>query len=313
MHYQQESLRAEDGGVLRLHSWLPDGEPLRVLQVSHGMAEHAGRYHPLAAAMTAVGTAVYVLDQRGHGYSAGPRGHGHLADQRGWDLLLADQLQVNRLIHLRHPCVPVVLIGHDIGSVVVQCYLLAYSCSVTAAVLSGTNYQPRWLCHLGHLIARMECWRLGPLGRSALIEWLSFGSFNRSFRPNRTRCDWLSRDAAAVDAYLADPLCGFRCSNQLWCDLCEGLERINPPQKLASIDTSLPVLILGGSHDPVSCGHRLRHLRDALLKAGMRHVELHLYPEARHDLFQESNREEIFADLRCWLEQLPPQQPFCPL
>lgn len=314
MLYQQAQLLAEDACRLQLHCWLPEEEPIGVLQVSHGMAEHGGRYQHLAQAMTAAGMAVYVLDQRGHGHSAEAGSHGHVADQGGWDKLLADQQLVNRLIHQQHPCLPVVMVGHDIGSVLVQSYLLAWSCSVSGVVLCGTNYQPHWMWKMVGMLARMERWRQGPRGRSALLQWLSIGSYNRAFRPNRTSSDWLSRDPQAVDAYVADPLCGFRCSNQLWCDLCDGLELISPPDKLARIDTRLPVLILGGSHDPVSCcGHRLTHLRDALQTAGLQQVELHLYPEARHDLFQESNRDEVFSDLLGWLQRLPEQQPYCPL
>lgn len=314
MRYQQERLLAEDACRLRLHCWLPDDEPQVVLQVSHGMAEHGGRYQELARAMTAAGVAVYVLDQRGHGHSAEPGSHGHFADQGGWERLIADQLQVNRLIHQQHPGVPVVLVGHDIGSVVAQTYLLGYSCSVSAVVLCGTNYQPRWMCRLAGLLARLERWRLGPRGRSGLLDWLSFGSFNRAFRPNRTRSDWLSRDPDAIDTYVADPLCGFRCTNQSWCDLCDALERIQPPARLARIDTGLPLLILGGSHDPVSCcGHRLHHLRDSLRQAGLLDVQLRIYPEARHELFQETNRDEVFDDLLVWLAQLPLRQPWCPL
>ncbi|QHB29384.1 alpha/beta hydrolase [Pseudomonas monteilii] len=152
-------------------------------------------------------------------------------------------------------------------------------------------------------IARLEAWRQGPLGKSALIEWLSFGSFNKAFKPNRTAFDWLSRDPAEVDLYVNDPLCGFRCSNQLWLDLLQGLAQISQPSNLAQIDPNLPMLVIGGECDPVSAGKRLTHLADALRATGNRNVQLRVYPQARHEVLNETNRDEVTADILGWLEQ----------
>jgi alpha-beta hydrolase superfamily lysophospholipase len=141
------------------------------------------------------------------------------------------------------------------------------------------------------------------MGKSALIEWLSFGSFNKAFKPNRTAFDWLSRDPEEVDKYVADPLCGFRCSNQLWLDLLQGLAQISQPGNLAQIDPNLPILVIGGECDPVSAGKRLKDLAAALSATGNRHVQLRLYPQARHELLNETNRDEVCADILGWLEQ----------
>uniref|UniRef100_UPI0020B14F1B serine aminopeptidase domain-containing protein n=1 Tax=Pseudomonas aeruginosa TaxID=287 RepID=UPI0020B14F1B len=159
------------------------------------------------------------------------------------------------------------------------------------------------LYRIARLIARFERWRQGPLGKSALIDFLSFGSFNKAFKPNRTAFDWLSRDPQEVDRYVADPLCGFRCSNQLWVDLLGGLADITPPTHLRQIDADLPLLVIGGERDPVSQGKRLGDLADALRGAGLRQVTLKTYPEARHELFNESNRDAVTQDLIDWLEQ----------
>ncbi|MBL0949289.1 MAG: alpha/beta hydrolase, partial [Pseudomonas sp.] len=153
------------------------------------------------------------------------------------------------------------------------------------------------------LIAGFERWRLGPKGRSKVIDYLSFGSFNKAFKPNRTAFDWLSRDAAEVDKYVTDPLCGFVCTTQLWCDLLDGLQYITPVENLAQIDADLPLLVIGGSRDPVSDGKRLGDLAGALREAGVRDVQLKIYPEARHELLNESNRDEVTAHLIDWLQQ----------
>jgi alpha-beta hydrolase superfamily lysophospholipase len=152
-------------------------------------------------------------------------------------------------------------------------------------------------------IARLEKLRQGGKGRSALIEWLSFGSFNNKFKPLRTRFDWLSRDPAEVDKYAADPLCGFRCTNQFWIDLLGGLQQISKASNLAQIDPGLPLLVIGGECDPVSEGKRLTDLANALRRAGSQHLQLKIYPQARHELFNESNRDEVTADVLAWIDQ----------
>jgi alpha-beta hydrolase superfamily lysophospholipase len=141
-------------------------------------------------------------------------------------------------------------------------------------------------------------------GRSALIEWLSFGSFNKKFKPARTRFDWLSRDPKEVDKYANDPLCGFRCTNQLWIDLLGGLQQISKASNLAQIDPGLPLLVIGGECDPVSEGKRLTDLANALRKAGSQSLQLTIYPQARHELFNETNRDEVTADVLAWIAQV---------
>src|SRR5207253_10977807 len=131
--------------------------------------------------------------------------------------------------------------------------------------------------------------RQGATGRSALIEWLSFGSFNKAFKPNRTPFDWLSRDCDEVDKYVNDPLCGLRCTNQLWIEMLGGLQQISKASNLAQIDPGLPLLVIGGECDPVSNGTRLKDLVDALRGAGSQYLQLIIYPQARHELFNESN------------------------
>ena len=202
-----------------------------------------------------------------------------------------------------HPGIPVFLLGHSMGSYIAQAYVMHHSASLQGVILSASNFQPVALYRAASLIARLERWRQGAKGRSALIEWLSFGSFNKAFKPNRTPYDWLSRDPAQVDAYASDPLCGFRCTNQLWIDLLGGLQQISKASNLAQIDPGLPLLIIGGECDPVSEGKRLTDLARALRNAGNRQLQLNLYPQARHELFNETNRDEVMADVIKWLNQ----------
>ena len=294
-------LTANDHSQLFVNQWLPQGTLKAVILVSHGMAEHSARYARLAEQLCNQGYGVYALDQRGHGQTATHGVLGHYADADGWCKVVGDLASLNQHIGQQHPGVPIVLLGHSMGSYIAQAYLLHHSASLHGAVLSGSNFQPLALYRAARLIARFERWRQGPTGRSALLEWLSFGSFNKAFKPNRTAFDWLSRDPDEVDKYAHDPLCGFRCSNQLWIDMLGGLQQISKASNLAQIDPGLPLLVIGGECDPVSEGKRLTSLAEALRHAGSQCLELKIYPQARHELFNESNRDEVTADLLTWL------------
>lgn len=297
------ALTATDGTALHTYHWLSDAAPHAIVMIAHGMAEHAGRYARLAERLVSKGLQVYALDQRGHGHSIGAGPAGHYADKDGWNKVVGDLESLRRHIRTQHPQAPIILLGHSMGSYIAQAYLLQHARHVQGAILSGSNYQALALYKVARLIARVERWRLGPLGRSRLIDYLSFGSFNKAFKPNRTAFDWLSRDPAEVDRYIADPLCGFICTTQLWCDLLDGLQQITPREQLARIDPNLPLLIIGGEQDPVSQGKRLGDLADILRSAGLRHVEVKRYPEARHELFNELNRDEVITHLCDWLER----------
>lgn len=304
-------LSTDDGSSLHVHHW-PASQPRAVLMIAHGMAEHGGRYARFAEQLVAAGFEVYAHDQRGHGLSAEPGQLGHIAAGDGWQALIRDLACLNHHIRQQHPGLPILLLAHSMGSYVAMGYLMRHSCSLAGVILSGSNYQPLALYRSAELVARFECWRQGRQGRSGLIDWLSFGRFNKALRPNRTPFDWLSRDAAEVDRYIADPLCGFRCSNQFWVDLLQGLQQITPIEQLAQIDSQLPLLIVGGSADPISQGRRLQALADALRQTGLSQVSLTLYPGARHELLNETNRDEVSAQLLDWLQQTLARQHNCP-
>ncbi|WAJ39209.1 lysophospholipase [Pseudomonas sp. GOM7] len=304
MRHTAFPMATRDGVHLHVNHWHGDTPPRAIVMLAHGMAEHSLRYARLAERLVSAGFDLYAHDQRGHGRSAEQGTLGHYADEDGWHKVVEDLATLNHHIRQQHPQVPIFLLGHSMGSYIGMAYLLGHSCSLQGAVLSGSNYQPVALYKAARLIARFERWRLGPKGRSKVIDFLSFGSFNKAFKPNRTAFDWLSRDAQEVDKYVTDPLCGFVCTTQLWCDLLEGLQQITPVDNLAQIDADLPLLVIGGSRDPVSDGQRLQHLAEALNAAGVRDVQLKIYPEARHELFNELNRDEVSEHLVAWLEQV---------
>lgn len=303
MNHSTFWLTANDHTRLYVNQWMPDIPPRAVVMISHGMAEHGGRYARLAQALCAAGLGVYALDQRGHGRTAEAGTVGLYAETDGWNKVVGDLASLNQHIGQQHPGLPIILLGHSMGSYISQAYLLHHSASLHGAILSGSNFQPVALYRAAQIIARIERARQGLRGRSALIDFLSFGSFNKAFKPNRTAFDWLSRDPVEVDKYINDPLCGFRCTNQLWIDLLGGLQQISKVSNLAQIDPGLPILVMGGDCDPVSEGKRLKDLAHALREAGCQDVQLTLYPQARHEVFNETNRDEVTADLLAWLDQ----------
>ncbi len=303
MNHSTFWLTANDRSRLYVNQWLPEGPAKAMIMLSHGMAEHSGRYARLAQALCAAGYGLYAPDQRGHGRTADEGTLGLYAEDDGWSKVVGDLASLNQHIALKQPGLPIILLGHSMGSYIAQAYLLHHSASLDGVILSGSNFQPVTLYRAAGVIARIERARQGLRGRSALIDFLSFGSFNKAFKPNRTAFDWLSRDPDEVDKYINDPLCGFRCTNQLWIDLLGGLQQISKASNLAQIDPGLPILVMGGECDPVSEGKRLKSLAHALREAGCQHLQLNIYPQARHEVFNETNRDEVTADVLTWLDQ----------
>ncbi|MFC6338468.1 alpha/beta fold hydrolase [Pseudomonas sp. CCM 7891] len=296
-------LTANDRSRLYVNRWLPDGPPKALIMLAHGMAEHSGRYARLAEALCGAGYGLYAPDQRGHGRTADEGTLGLFAEHDGWNKVVGDLASLNQHIGQQQPGLPIILLGHSMGSYIAQAYLLHHSASLHGVILSGSNFQPVALYRSAKAIAHVERLRQGLKGHSALIDFLSFGSFNKAFKPNRTAFDWLSRDPIEVDKYINDPLCGFRCTNQLWIDLLGGLQQISKASNLVQIDPGLPILVMGGECDPVSEGKRLKSLTHALREAGCQNLQLNIYPQARHELFNDINRDAVTADVLGWLAQ----------
>lgn len=295
-----------DAQAIFVRRWRPEGAAKGVVQIAHGLAEHSGRYDRLAQALNRAGYAVYASDHRGHGQTAPTAADlGHFADRDGFAAVVADLWRLNRRIADEHPGLPMVLLGHSMGSFMVQDVIGRHGDALAGAVLSGSSGKPGTLAKLGALIARTERLRLGRRGRSKLLMGLSFGGFNKAFEPARTPFDWLSRDPAEVDKYIADKLCGFVCSPQLWIDLLAALNRIGRSEHLAQVPKNLPLYLVSGALDPVGgAGAGVRRLAAAYQAAGLRRVEVTLYPEGRHEPFNDSNRAQVTADLLDWLRRV---------
>jgi len=273
-----------DGVTIHVHDWQPDTPPRAVVQIAHGMGEHAGRYAPLAAALTEQGFAVYANDHRGHGLSrhAVP---GYLGEN-GWNRLVEDLAALSGIAHERHPGLPLVLISHSLGSFAAQQYILRHASLINAVALTGTTAADVMLA-----------------GQSTEEDPLR--ALNAAFEPARTPFDWLSRDERAVDAYLADPLCGFSLDAQGMADLAAALPTLADPQ---GVPARLPISVMVGDMDPLN---EQLQLSDLLVKryrtAGVTDITYRTYPGARHELFNETNSQEVINDLLTWVHHALPR------
>ncbi|MBW3084080.1 Monoacylglycerol lipase [Austwickia sp. TVS 96-490-7B] len=311
MRSTEIAVAASDGVTVRGRRWLPDedGAVRAVLILAHGMAEHGARYAPLAEVATASGWAVWAHDHRGHGLTATDNGQpfGHLGDRDGWRLLSDDLDVVRRAAEQEHPGVPVFLLGHSMGSLVVRTYVLDHAAGLAGVVLSGTAGDPGVMRQLGLAVASAQVRVRGVRRPSPLMNALTFGSFNRPFRPAggaETGFEWLSRDAEQVQAYLDDPWCGFVCSAGFFRDLLAGVAQIHDPGRLAGLPVGLPVLLISGEDDPVGGrGVGVRQSAAALRVAGLRDVTVRLYPSARHEILNETCRDRVTSELMSWLEE----------
>ncbi len=302
MQHKAFWLTANDGAEIYINHWFSDGEPRAIVMIAHGMAEHSQRYARFARLLAEQGVAVFALDQRGHGRTAATGTLGYFASEHGWNTVVNDLCCLNHYIRVDHPQTPIFLLGHSMGSYIALAYLMQHSCSMQGAILSGSNYFKTSLRYRAAMaLVRFERWRLGAKGRSAWFDKMIFYPHQRAVKQRRTDWDWLSRDTEQVDAYINDPLCGFTCTTQLWLDLFEGLQQITPVKNMVQIDNDLPLLIIGGDADPINKGHRLIDLANALRESGNRAVDIRLYPEARHEVLQETNHIEVTADIMLWL------------
>lgn len=296
-----------NGTTGSVRQWLPDGDVVGVVLVSHGMAEHAGRYEELAEVLTGHGWAVLAGDHRGHGGTADLAGepYGHFGDRFGWRTVVEDLRALSLHAAALHPDVPLVLLGHSAGSLVARDFAAQWPHALAGLVLSGTPGQRGLIGAAGAQIGKLLVRLRGPGSRAGLLHRLTFGSYNSRFKPARTDHDWLSRDAAAVDAYNADPQCGFVCSNAFYVDLITALARVNTRKLAKGTGKKLPILVQTGSMDPAGGERAARAVKALFRSIGNKNVTLKTYPGARHEVYHETNRAEVFDDLLTWLEALP--------
>lgn len=293
------TLTDPDGVEIFYRRWLPADPPRAVVLVLHGASEHSGRYRRFAEVLSGAGYAVYADDHRGHGRTGREHGIG-AAGPRSFDGVLDAIAAVHRQAAGDNPDVPVVVFGHSMGSVFTQVYAQQHGAELAGFVLCGSmGPSPE----LGEILAGLQMAVDGGMGDQPLD---MLGGFNAPFEPARTEFDWLSRDDDEVDAYLADPFCG--AGNPLTYDYALGvlglLQRGSDGGAISTIPSDVAVLLITGTADPVSGGGELVRVLEAAYRDAGLAVESHYYPDARHELLNETNRAEVDQDVLTWLSKV---------
>lgn len=297
------TMEASDGAKISVRVWRID-TPKGIIQISHGMAEHVDRYDHFARTLNEEGFIVYGHDHRGHGKTAGDMENtGFFADEEGWNRVVQDLYEVTHLAKKENPDIPLFLFAHSMGSFIGRHYLSLHGNELKGVILSGTGGDPGFMGKIGMMIARSEKKKKGARTRSPKLDNLSFGAFNKAFRPNRTDFDWLSRDPEQVDRYIADPYCGFICTAGFFVDLLEGLNTIHTKEMVERIPKNLPVMFMAGSMDPVGNQTKaVRKVADSYRQAGIRDVKEKYYEGGRHESLNEINRDQVAADIIAWIK-----------
>lgn len=297
-------LDVEPGISLFVYVWSPEGQAKGIVLVSHGMAEHAARYARVAERLCAAGYVVYASDHRGHGRTVTrPDGLGYF-EGAGFEGVIADQEKLRLRALQEHPGLPVFVLAHSMGSFVMRRYLIDHSDKIAGVVLSGTAGGQLGLVKAGRALATVERLRLGPRGKSTVLHALSFGDYNKRFKPIRTESDWLSRDPVEVDKYVADPLCGWILTTQGWIEVMTSIIAMQDPAAVSRMRKDLPIFVLSGSEDPV--GRNTAGVRDTLelfKNAGLSNVTHKLYPGGRHEMLNETNRDEVEQDIVAFFDR----------
>lgn len=294
-------------GKTSIHAveWLPEGDPVGVYQIAHGVAEYALRYEPFAEFLNAKGFVVAANDHIGHGLSvaedAAPL---YFGEKDGWTHVVDDMFELRRQTGKKYPGIPYILMGHSMGSFLARTYLIRYPGSVTAAVIMGTGQQPGYMVAGGRLAAKLIGKKSGYDKFNETVDGLAFGAYNKPFEPKRTNYDWLSANEENVDKYIADPLCGGGATTGLFLEMLGGIGFIGKPSNLAKMDKNTPVLFISGAMDPVGdLGKGTTKAYESFKKAGVKDVTLKLYPGLRHEILNEKEKDQVYADIWAWVEK----------
>ncbi|MDQ6942401.1 MAG: lysophospholipase [Candidatus Eremiobacteraeota bacterium] len=280
---------------------LPDAAPKAIVVIAHGMAEHAARYARFAGELATGGYAVYAPDHRGHGRTAGGDDCLGWAGGDGWNGMLRDLDRLAALVAQRHPGVPLFLLGHSMGSVLAQRFAQLHGDRLAGLILSG-SFGGAPNINAGIAVARVLRLLRGDRAPSPLQRTM-FAGFNKTFTPQRTGFEWLSRDDAEVRKYADDPWCGFTFSNRFLVDMLRGYAESWKAANERRIPVALPVLFFSGALDPVGANTRaVTALAERYRALGLRDVQVTFYPGARHETLNETNRDEVVRDVMAWLD-----------
>ncbi len=282
-----------------------EGKAVRgIVQIVHGMSEHVERYTPFAKFLVERGFVVCANDHVGHGKSAAhPDELGHIPANNGADVLVSDVHALRSMVASRYSAAtPYVIFGHSMGSFVVRKYLASHADGLAAAIICGTGQQPRALSLAGNALARCLARAKGERYKSALLHSMADGAYSKAVPNARTDFDWLSTDSSQVDAYIADPECGCMFTAGGYATLTALTSEVVSRKSAAKVPEGLPLLFIAGGQDPVGdCGRGVQKAVAEYRDAGVKTVDLRLYPGMRHEILNEPGRDQVMGDIDAWL------------
>ena len=292
---------SNDGAKIAFYCWLPEEDPIAVVQISHGMAEFAERYGDFAEFLNKNRIAVYANDHRGHGKTAGSiEKLGYFAEENGWIKVVTDMRILTRVIRQDYPKLPVILLGHSMGSFLARTYITLYD-DINGVILSGTAAQPKALITAGRFLSIFQSMKNKDTDPSPFFDTMSFGAFNKPFEEEGPM-SWLSHDKKIVKKYVDDPYCGFICTLGMFKDLFYGLNYISQKQHNQWVRFTLPVYIVAGSEDPVGDnGKGPKKVGEMYRKHQLEEVTVNIFEGMRHEILNEIGKEKVYDDLLEWI------------
>lgn len=281
----------------------PDTEPRGIVQIAHGIVETIERYEEFMLFLAGQGFVVVGNDHLGHGKSISkPEEKGFFAIKNGWNYVVEDMVRLHDKTVKEYPGLPYIMFGHSMGSFLTRTYMIDYPEKYDYAILSGTGHQGAALVNVGYAAASLICKLKGVKSDGKMLNDVAFGSYLDKIENPRTAYDWLSKDEAMVDKYIADPDCGFICTASVYRDMMGGIKYITTLKNIAKMDMTKPVYFMSGDADPVGeYGAGVERAYKAFCKAGMQDVMIRLYPGGRHEMLNEVNRVDVYNDIVNWI------------
>ena len=303
----REDIYYNSNGAGQIHAclWSGDFQPKSIVQIVHGIAEHVYRYDEFANYLNEQGFVVVAEDHMGHGAStAADNVRGYF--RGGWFVAIEDTMKLMDIAKERFGDLPYILFGHSMGSFMARTILAKYpDTGLAGCVICGTGWQSEGLLSAGIPLCNTICRISGEKKPSKFLKQMVFGGYNQRVEHKRTDCDWLSRDEKVVDAYIADPLCGFTASAGLMRDMMLGIRYVQQKENLSRMNKKLPCLFVAGGDDPVGpYGNGVRKAAKAFEEAGMEQIKTKIYPLCRHEILNEINRAEVYEDIASWMASL---------
>lgn len=301
----RETIRSPTGASLNTYVRRPPGPARAIVQVNHGLAEHAARYARFADFLAERGIATYAHDHRGHGATTAPDAPpGMFARSDGAKKVIADVAAIHDRIAKDHPGVPVIVLGHSMGGLVAMNFVLKHSDRVAGAAIWNANFSAGALGRLAQALLAWERFRMGSDVPSRLLPKLTFQAWAKQVPDRRAEFDWLSRDPAEVDAYVIDPLCGWEASVSMWRDVSDYVFAGADDRNFAGMRRDLPFNLVGGEKDPATDGGKaVTALAERMRRMGFSNLVSRIYAETRHESLNEVNRDLIMEDFAAWAEE----------